>query len=147
MTRDLVADVAVRLDGGLPGLKSVDGALALAELVKGGRLPNATPAAFVVAGGESGAPRANATGPLMQQVTERVTVLLLARGSDRSGARARDALDALRLAARGLLVGWSPEPATIEPFELDRGRVSALGGGAGLYELTLRTRYRLRATA
>jgi hypothetical protein len=146
MSRDLVEDVAARLEAGMPELKRVSGALELADLVKRNALPNATPAAFVVPGGASGEPRTNATGPAQQRLTERVKVLLFARANDAAGGTARDALDALRLAARDLLFGWSPDDREVEPFEVASEQIASLGGGAGLYDLTMRTRYRLRAT-
>jgi len=98
-------------------IKKVDGAVALAAVMKAGKAPNVTPTVYVVPLRETPGQNSRATGPALQQVTERIAVVtVIKKANDRTGKGANAELATVRDEIRQLLFGFSPTDYT--PLQL-----------------------------
>lgn len=143
---DLVDLVVTRLldTRATTGLRDVQGAAELSELIAQNLLPQQMPHGFVLPiGADPAAPR-SATGPHTQSVAETVGVLLLARvAGDATGARVLPILTGLRNAVVDCLAGWTP-PGTKRPLAWTRGRLVGLVAGTAFYQADFDTDWTLR---
>lgn len=140
MSIDLVAAVTARLKLQVAALQNrVEGAAELAALVDKNKLPQRTPAAFVLPLAQDGEANAAATGGHRQRVRETVGVILAVRhAGDATGKHQVAAFVPLLNAVRDALAGWPPDPG-YDTFDFLRGRLVGLAGGAALQQLDFRT--------
>jgi hypothetical protein len=126
------------------GLRDVQGAAELSELIDRNLLPQQMPHAFVLPIGADPAAARAATGPHTQAVTETVGVLLLDRvAGDATGARVLPRLTGLRNSIVQLLAGWTP-PGCKRPLAWTRGRLVGLSAGTAFYQADFDTDWTLR---
>lgn len=114
----------------------------LSALVKGGRLPNRTPTAFVLPLGETASPADMVTGLYRQVLTENFGVLLITNSAnDARGAAGVPDVSALRDQVIDALAGWGPGA---EVLELTRGRLVSLTAGMIIYQIDFKTLKQIR---
>lgn len=140
MSIDLVAAVTDRLKLQVADLQDrVEGAAELAALVQQNKLPQRTPAAFVLPLAQDGGPNDAATGGHRQRVLETVGVVVVVRhAGDATGRKQIAEFVPVLNAVRDSLAGWLPD-ASYDVFEFLRGRLVGLAGGAALQQLDFRT--------
>lgn len=98
-------------------IKSVDGAVALAAVMKSGKAPNRTPAVYVVPIRETPIQNNRTTGPAFQKVVEQIAiVIVIKKANDKTGNRANGDLKKVRDEIRDRIFGFSI--AEYEPVEL-----------------------------
>lgn len=131
----MLADVIARLSDQVPDLRSVEGAAALEELRRQNRLPQVTPAAFVIPLGLAGRDvQYSSAGIFAQMVEEVVGVILIIRSDQPSGARVLDRLDTFVDATVAAIAGWAPT-STTDLFRLVRGNNVPAGPGTVVYQI------------
>jgi len=119
----------------------IEPAASLSDLIAQNRLPQVTPAAFVLPLGLRGGKADAAAGLYRQQLAEMLGVVLIIRSAgDATGARGADQLTPLRNAVIRRIVGWAPPSdwtgdETIGVFTLSRGELLSLRAGALVYQL------------
>jgi hypothetical protein len=132
----LAAAVRTRLAAEVGALAGrVLAATDLAALMARGELPQVTPAAVVLPLGLRGGETVATFGHFRQAVTRRVGVLLVVRAPQPATARAAGDVEALAEDVLAALLGWSPAAETPGVLRLEGARLSALAGGAVLYDL------------
>ncbi|NML88349.1 hypothetical protein HHL26_04620 [Sphingobium sp. TB-6] len=121
--------------------RRIQPAASLSELIAQNRLPQVTPAAFILPLGLRGGRADAATGIYRQSIAEMLGVVLILRSAgDATGAKSADALTPLRNAVIDRIVGWAPTSGwngseTIGVFTLSRGELISMSAGALVYQL------------
>lgn len=106
------ADIIARLKAEGPELRSVQGAVELAALLKAGTPIVGKPFAHVVPMGLRGLPPEVATGAFVQQIDVAFSVVLtIPTVDDPKGEKAQSTADALMTSVITALSGWGPETA------------------------------------
>lgn len=120
----------------IPALANrVFGAARLAELLKQGAVPQATPVAFVIPLGLRGVSPDAVSGLFRQGLQRLVGVVLVVRNvGDGTGEKALVELDPLIEAVIDLLAGWAPDEA-FGVFTLARGELVSIEAGTIIYQL------------
>jgi hypothetical protein len=133
----LAGELIERIGSQLPELSGrLQTAADLAELVRQGAWPQASPAGFVLPLGLTPRSAGDASaGAFTQMIAESWGVLLVVRASgDITGGRAEPAIDALVRAIIGAVCGWGPDDA-MGVFALARGQILAARDGRVTYQL------------
>ena len=137
-------DVIERLQAEVPAFVTVEAAAELAAVLKGGRAPQRTPAAFVLSAGLQVRGPDAVTGMYRQHLSESTIVLLVAsRAGDPRGGAAAGRAEPLRDAVVQALAGWSP-PDAFGPMELTGARLVDFVDGAVFFEVAFVTPQQLR---
>lgn len=138
--------VAARLLAVAPAFRLVAGAAEL-EAALGSVGAGTVPAAYVLLARENATPSRGGSQRLIQQVEAAVSVIIVARSYRQAdlGTAAGDDIATLIAAARGAVLGWTPDAAGVEPFELQSGRLEQRKGATLWWQEIYRTRYRLEA--
>lgn len=131
----MIDAVAARLTSQVAALEGrVDKAARLAEMQRTNRMPQRTPAAFVIPNGMTGGEERTASGQFRQQITEVVAVVLMVRGNDRAGEKALEAIDGLIKTVIAAVAGWAPD-GVVGVFRLARGATISWVEGTFIYQL------------
>ncbi|NIZ12904.1 hypothetical protein [Phaeobacter sp. HF9A] len=132
-----------RLEGRVPAFDGrIETAVDLTRLLKDRGIPQ-TSTAFVVPLGLQGQRANDATGMFSQGYSETIGVLLVARSHDQTGARALKTLRPTIQQVLEALAGWSPG-SDFGVFELRRGDLAGVSGGALLYMIEFSINDQLR---
>lgn len=130
-----IDQVIDRIKATCPGLSArVEGAAALAALMRSNALPQVTPAAHVVPLGLTAGRAETATGAYRQDIESLVGVLITLRTAGRTGGEALPDLDDLLQDVIGALAGWGPTEA-MGVFRLARGQLVTMAAGTLVYQL------------
>ncbi len=140
----MLDEVKARLETFVPDAGRIETAVDLTRLLKDRGLPQ-TSTAFVVPLGLQGKRAGDATGVFTQEYAVTVGVLLVARSHDQTGSKALDALWPVILQVMNALGGWSPG-TEFGVFELRRGDIAGMSGGALLFMLEFSINDQLRIT-
>lgn len=131
----LIEDLIERLKERVPDFSNrVEGALEWSALREQGRLPNATPAAFVMSVGLQGGTPDAAAGLFRQAYEEVFGVVLIFRSNDLVGKRAFAKSDQIKRSVIEAVAGWSPE-GVLGVFRLARGTVLPFDAGTLAYQI------------
>lgn len=138
-----IDDIIARLKSEVGALQSRISAVAeLSALVKGGRLPNSTPAAYVLPLGLQAQPADIVTGLYRQGVVETYGVVIITNSAnDARGAAGLPNVNALSDQIIAALAGWS---ADNDVLELVRGRLISLNAGMIIYQLDFKATSQIR---
>lgn len=122
----------------------VEGAAALAALVKVGRAPNRTPSAYVLPLGLVARPTDTGAGLHRQSYTETFgIVIVLTVANDATGAKALPKINVLRDAVIQALAGWQPANA-FDSLSLSRASLKSMAKGTITYQVDFTTTDYLR---
>lgn len=116
----MIDAVVTRLTLDCPALKSVAGAVDLADIMANQfEVPFAKrPAAFVLLAGEDASRNETGIGGVAQVVSEHVSIVLAIGGGQQAGREvAKDAVKAARDAVMACLLGWSPDGLGVLTYE------------------------------
>lgn len=143
----LGGDVTTRLLAKVPDLGNRIGTAAqLADAMAKNRLPQVTPAAFVIPLGLRGGQSNAATGLFRQGLDRLVGVVLVIRSAgDLLGEKASEELEPLIEKTIEAIAGWEPGSA-IGVFRLGQGQLVSMNGGAVTYQLDFILDDQLRIT-
>lgn len=140
-----VSEVFDRVTDKVPALAGrLQGATDFARLVAEKKLPQNTPAAFVLHGALDGGKADLATGYFRQEMVESISIVLIVRSaSDPTGMRAmEDMVPLVRAVVKGV-AGWGPDDAP-GVFTLGRGDLVGAEAGALIYQIDFRLNDQLR---
>lgn len=139
------SEVLARIEEKVPALFGRMGlAGKFATLVEGGKLPQQTPAGFVLPGGLKGGSADAGAGIFRQHIAKGVIVVLCVRfAGDALGDRGADIVDPLAEAVVKGLVGWGPETAP-GVFVLEAGELVGSDRGTLIYQLDFSLNDQLR---
>ncbi len=139
----IVAEIIARLEAIDPApFALVEGAAELAALASG--TPTAMPAAYVYTAEEASADNERVTGVLQRTEIDVSIVLVTSSVADPRGGAAAGDLEALKIAARGALIGWQP-PSADDVLTYVGGRIVRFRDGAVWWEMTFGTAIYLEA--
>ncbi|PRZ48347.1 phage tail terminator protein [Tritonibacter scottomollicae] len=134
-----------RLEARLPEFAGrIETAVDFTRLLKDRGLPQSS-TAFVIPLGLQGQRANDATGIFSQAYSETVGVLLVARSHDQTGSKALGQLRPIIGQVLEALAGWSPG-SDFGVFELRRGDLAGVGGGALFYMIEFSINDQLRIT-
>ena len=142
MSAIVVNGVVERLKAAAPSLGGRVGFVAdLSALIAAGNLPARSPAAYVLALGESAGEGAAMVGAQRQRVDETIGVVLVhaVHGDGATGAKSQSVIDAVADEVRQALLGWSPDDDVFAPVEYRRLRPLGLEKGAVVLQLEFAT--------
>lgn len=140
----LIADVVEGLRERVPAFSGrVEGAADYAELLRTNRLPQVTPAAYVLPLGLQGQPGNASAGAFTQIIGENIGVLIMMRTTDASYDRQDLTLDSLVVAVLRALSG-RPAGAQIGILEMRRGNLVSMRQGMLVYQLDFSINDQLR---
>ena len=139
--------VIARLKDQVPELRSVDGAAAWEELRRHNRLPQVTPAAYVIPVGLAGrAVQTEMAGAYVQGFEETFGIVLVIRNDNPAGQAVLERLRDFVMGIAEALAGWAPEVHSTS-FRLARGTMVPAGPGTVVYQLDMTTSNELRIFA
>lgn len=131
----LIEDLIERLKERVPDFSGrVEGALEWSALREQGRLPNATPSAFVISVGLTGGTPDAAAGLFRQAYEEVFGVILIFRSNDLVGKRAFARSDEIKRAVIQAVAGWSPT-GVLGTFRLARGTLLPFDAGTLCFQI------------
>ena len=140
----MVADVIARLKAKVPDLGGrVEGAAALAALMKSGGVPQQALVAHVLTTGIQGGEAIPLTGIYRQATSRLISVVLTINTGHAQGGRAAEAMEPLIDAVIAGLVGWQP-PDNFGQFVLRRAQLLSAAGGVFSYEITFAVEQEVR---
>lgn len=141
------ASVEARLSQQVGALRLVGNAADLETARKSS--PAAVPAAFVLREESGDAPDGFTWGVLSQRVKASLIVVLWVRNyaAAAAGSGARGEMDALQLAVRQALIGWTSDADVFAPLSLHIERDIAFDGGSLVAQSIFRSDYTLRTGA
>lgn len=135
--QDLVPELAGRIEG----------AGKFAELIEQDRLPQQTPAGFVLPGGLTGGKATAATGMFIQDFRESVIVVVVVRvAGDPLATRAIDEASPIVRKVVKAVAGWGPSDAP-GIFVLERGELVGAKSGALVFQIDFALDDQLRIAA
>lgn len=142
----MVPEIIQRLKDRVAALGGrVEGAEALAHLMKQGAYPTTTPTLHLLPAGITGGKETAFSGPFRQEITRQISLILTVRTHDATGARAMpriaELIDAIVLA----VAGWAPTPDT-GVFRFIRAGLTRFETGTAVYEITFALPDQLRIT-
>lgn len=141
-----IAPIIARIAANVSTLRLVAGAAELeAAITSAGA--GTTPAAYVLLAREAAGASRGGSQRLIQQVDVSLSVVIAARNFRQAdlGSAAGADLAALITAIRTALLGWTPDGASIDPIELQAGRLEQRKAATLWWQDIFRTRYRLEA--
>jgi hypothetical protein len=107
----------------------------LAEMIAAGKIPQTTPAAWVMHQGDDAPSAQFMTGLVAQPVAETISVVICQRvAGDRTGAKARALIVPIRDAVIAALVGQEPDGAD-DMILYRRGRMIGIEGATLFYQM------------
>ncbi|NOR63252.1 MAG: hypothetical protein GQ535_12260 [Rhodobacteraceae bacterium] len=122
----------------------VEGSAELAALVKTGRAPNRTPAAFVLPLGIVAQPADTVTGLYRQGFTESFGIVIVQTiANDKNGRKGLSKIHTLRDAVIANLAGWRV-PGGFDVLALTRAKLQSLNAGTITYQVDFSTKDQLR---
>ena len=131
-----IGEVMARLDEQVPELTGrIENAGKFAELIERKKVPQVTPAAFVLPAGITGGKAEALSGAFIQGFREVVSVVLFVRvAGDPTSARAIDEATPIVRKVVMTIAGWSPEDAT-GIFVLGQAELIGATGGALTFQI------------
>jgi len=143
----MIADVITRLKARVTDLQSrVEGAAQLAEMARTNRLPQASPAAFVIPTGIRGGEVDSVTSLYTQMIQEGIAVVLVIRSHDPTGRRILDRVDSFIHEVITAIAGWAPGDEVGE-FQFRRGQTVSFREGTLTYQIDFEIADQLRITS
>lgn len=132
-----LAEVLTRLEQLVPDLAGrLEGAAKFGELVEHKRLPQVTPAGFVLPGGMTGGRAQLSTGKFIQDFRESVTVVLVLRtAGDPLAFREIDEAKPIVRQVVEAVCGWGPDDAP-GVFVLERAELVGASQGTLVFEMS-----------
>lgn len=140
-----VAAVIDRLSRAAPSLRKVEGAAELTSYMATQNKPPAGITAFVVPTGLRGGEVTSASTLYVQMVEEVVTVILIMRHADRTGAAALPKIEAAIDECITAVAGWGPDDAP-GTFRLRSGAPFSFSGDMLAYQIEFAIMDQLRIT-
>lgn len=139
----MIQVVVDRLKANVPELGDrVEGALELVKLVQDGRYPHSKGAMVVPAGLRGGVAEVS-TGMFQQNYAEAISVIVVARATDRAGEKALKDLQPLIMQIVETIAGWAPDE-TVGVFELVDGRLASFVNSQVIYQVNFSINNELR---
>lgn len=131
-----IDEVRARVEKFVPELAGrLEGAGRFAELIENNRLPQLTPAGFVLPGGFVGGPAQASAGLFVQNFRETVIVVVVVRVAGEALAmRAIDEVSPIVRKVVNAVAGWGPVDAP-GIFVLERGELVGAKDGALVFQI------------
>lgn len=142
-----IDEVRTRIDASVPALTGkLFNAGDWANVIENNRLPQVTPAGFVLPGGIEGGQAQMMAGAFIQPIRDRVMVVVAVRvAGDPLAAQAIDEATPLVRQVVAAVCGWGPEDSP-GVFVLDRAELVGAKDGALLFQIDLAIDDQLRIT-
>ncbi|MEQ1499142.1 MAG: hypothetical protein ABL914_10810 [Novosphingobium sp.] len=140
-----IDEVRARIEELVSDLKGrLEGAAQFAELIDKNRMPQVTPAGFVLPGGLTGGGAEMMAGKFVQNFREGVIVVVMVRvAGDPLAMRAIDEASPIIRAVVQAICGWGPDDAP-GVFVLERGELVGAKDGALIYQIDFSLNDQLR---
>lgn len=131
-----IEEVRARVEEFVPELANrLEGAGRFAELIENNRLPQQTPAGFVLPGGLTGGTAQASVGMFVQNFRETVIVVVVVRvAGDALAMRAIDEASPIIRKVVNAVAGWGPADAP-GIFVLERGELVGAKDGALVFQI------------
>ncbi|MEX0971524.1 MAG: hypothetical protein WD046_13885 [Paracoccaceae bacterium] len=138
-----IEEIITRLKAQVASFQSrIEAVADLSSLVKGGRLPNRTPSAYVLPLGLQALAADIVAGMYRQGMSETFGVVIITNAAnDARGAAGVPDVTGLRDQVIAALAGWGSGAVVLEVL---RGRLVSLNAGMIIYQLEFKTTFQIR---